>query len=260
MNMSSKLIIIAALSASILGSACGDDPCLPTVIADTSIIPAAEMCTTGEPMGGSASSGVATGPACEPQVVVDPPVCIADPSHGSQWGACLFGNVCNLGLICHQGQVGSVCVSQCDECGCVGADNCIGGTCTDADECVPKCVAAGDACPLNMECDPGLGMCVRPGGSDACTIAIGKMWGPCDAGACEAGAECIFFATADICAPTCLGLGTTCDADECGPQFAIATCNPVDGHDGGLCTQECMSDIDCAAGQSCTEQGCLWLK
>ena len=146
-----RYILIAALTLAL--PACGD-PCMPTVLADTEIIPAEDACLPD-----SESGGTTTGETCEPVPVVDAPVCIAEPGVGGMWGPC-GDNACGDGMLCATFGEARLCAPLCDECGCPGDGICLGGACSAEGAapsmCLPMCATADD-CPFDgMACNSGV--------------------------------------------------------------------------------------------------------
>lgn len=145
-------LILAALTTL---TACGD-PCLPTVLADTSIIPAADECDI--PNDSDSGSGSSSTTTADPVTPLDPkpgplPVCIAIPGAGEEWGPCVEGQ-CDDGLLCKVSGMGDVCLAACDVPGPCNTDLCAGATCDmDLGACIAPCKAVGDPCPLpDMQC------------------------------------------------------------------------------------------------------------
>lgn len=270
MNTSSNLIYIAiaAAVASLFTSGCGD-PCLPTIGADTIIIPAEEQCggadsTSIDPTGDAStgamdSDSATTGPVCEPPPFpVDAPTCISIPNAGEPWGPCFAVGTCNDGVFCRQTAVGSLCQAECDDCGCESF-KCLGGTCLADGECSPQCEAVGDPCPVpTMVCDPSVKMCVYPEKGPECTQEKGKEWGPCDDGVCSDGSTCIASNGADICSPNCLPGGDPCGVAECkSGDIGGPVCNA--NGPTTACGYECETADDCGQGQVCNLHLCMWL-
>ena len=140
-------------------AACGGDPCIPTIIADTSIIAAADDCISEDNTPGDESS---SGSMCPMPVEVDTPTCATSPQAGEAWGRCFVTMDCNDGLDCRVTGAGGVCVPPCGECGCPADFGCFGGVCEATDACVPQC-EAGDVCPgVGMHCDSIAGICIYP--------------------------------------------------------------------------------------------------
>lgn len=140
-------------------AACGGDPCIPTIIADTSIIAAADDCISEDSTPGDESS---SGSMCPMPVEVDAPTCVTSPQAGEAWGRCFVTMDCNDGLDCRVTGAGGVCVPPCGECGCPADFGCFGGVCEATDACVPQC-EAGDVCPgVGMHCDSIAGICIYP--------------------------------------------------------------------------------------------------
>lgn len=235
-------------------AACGDDPCLPTILADTSIIPAEQECDGGTTS--STTGDNTTGDICEAPPI-DAFICADVPEAGTMWGPCDDGS-CGVGAFCITSKTGGeVCAPACGECGCPNL-GCFGGTCNDPGACLPACDAVGDPCPVpGMVCAPDVGACVWPV-AEVCVPKAGEAWGPCDGGACKDGSLCVGTATADICAMPCDG-GNPCAADVCIMDAAnLPTCGGTDL--GDVCLYQCTGITDCAAGQTCTVDGCLWAK
>ena len=248
------------LAASVAG--CGD-PCLPTIGVDTLITPAVgDVCfiTTDDiTSSGDTGSGVlTTGDACEAPLV-DVFICAAMPSVGEMWGPCTENLSCAPGSTCIVGSAGNVCAPACDDCGCPNL-GCFGGTCNAgaSPSCVPACEAAGDPCPVvGMECAPEVGACVWPVVED-CSSAVGKVWWPCDNGACSDGSLCVDSGTAWICEPPCIN--DVCGADPfvCESEAAnVPTCGTAT-----TCHYDCTGVTECAPGQVCDGDlgQCMWPK
>lgn len=256
MNLKTTITPIAILALALAASplACGGDPCLPTILADTSIIPAEEMCDDGSTSTTTGDSS--TGDMC-PVPPIDALICAAVPSAGEMWGPCAEGLSCAPGSTCIVGTAGNVCAPACDDCGCPNL-GCFGGTCNAENGCAPACIAVGDPCPApGMQCAPDAGACVWPV-AEVCAPKTGEAWGPCDNGACKDGSLCVGVATADICAMPCDG-GNPCAADVCIMEAAnLPTCGGTSL--GDVCLYQCTGITDCAAGQTCTVDGCLWAK
>lgn len=237
-------------------AACGDDPCLPTILADTSIIPAEQECdgSTGDPTTGGGDS--TTGDICEAPPI-DALICAAVPEAGTMWGPCDDGS-CGVGAFCITSKTGGeVCAPACGECGCPNL-GCFGGTCNDPGACLPACDAVGDPCPVpGMQCAPDVGACVWPK-VDECVPAVGEAWGPCEpSGACADGLVCesSIDATADHCVPLCSWNGPACEADACADSPAVCQTS-------GICGDPCTGLTDCQDGQVCAAQPnggfCMW--
>lgn len=254
MNLKTTITPIAILALAL--AACGGDPCLPTILADTSIIPAEEVCDGGSTSTNTTTGDSSTGDLC-PVPPIDALICAAVPSAGEMWGPCAEGLSCAPGSTCIVGTAGNVCAPACDDCGCPNL-GCFGGTCSAENACVPACVAVGDPCPVpGMQCAPDVGACVWPE-VKACAPKAGDAWGPCNNGTCKDGSVCVGTATADICAASCDG-GNPCAADVCIMEAAnLPTCGGTSL--GDVCLYQCTGITDCAAGQTCTVDGCLWAK
>ena len=135
----SRARYILASMLALATAACGGDPCIPTINADTS-----------------------SGSMRPMPVEVDTPTCATSPQAGEAWGRCFVTMDCNDGLDCRVTGAGGVCVPPCGECGCPADFGCFGGVCEATDACVPQC-EAGDVCPgVGMHCDSLAGICIYP--------------------------------------------------------------------------------------------------
>jgi hypothetical protein len=154
-----------------IASACGD-PCLPTVLADTSVIAADEDCvpdgTTGE---GASTDGASTDGASSGVSVTsttadestgapapNPLTCVSVPEAGKFWGPCLNGT-CVEGA-CEESAGTSICVPGCTEDPC-NIRVCFPGVCNDKWQCVGPCDGPEDCAP-GMVCND-LGHCAWAG-------------------------------------------------------------------------------------------------
>ena len=258
MNLKTTITPIAILALALAASplACGGDPCLPTILADTSIIPAEEMCDDGSTSTTTGDSS--TGDMC-PVPPIDALICAAVPSAGEMWGPCAEDPSCMLGFTCIVGAAGNVCAPACDDCGCPNL-GCFGGTCSAENACVPACVAVGDPCPVpGMQCAPDVGACVWPSAVEKCNgINVGEVWWPCDNGACSDGSACVDSGTAWICAPVCEGDACGADPFACESEAAnTPTCGTAT-----TCHYDCTAITECAQGQVCDANlgQCMWPK
>jgi len=165
---------------------------------------------------------------------------------GAEGGACLDGNVCDLGFVCHE----EICkVAGLEGGPCQPADNsCNAGLrCDDGTCVVPAAGSVGGVCLVGDACDAGLvceeTVCVVP--------AIGAEYGACYAnGTCDPGLAC----TDDVCGliaegadggacfanNTCTGDDLTCVDGFCGMVAAT-------GDEGGACygNNTCNGDLAC---------------
>jgi len=256
----SRYIILSMLALSVVG--CGE-PCLPTILADTSIIPAEQVCdgSTGNGTSTTSITGAmnATDDMC-PVPPIDAFVCPAVPEVGTMWGPCAEDLSCAPGSMCIiSPNIGNVCAPQCDDCGCPNL-GCFGGTCNADNACAPTCVAVGDPCPVPvMQCAPDAGACVWPSAVEKCNgINVGEVWWPCDNGACSDGSACVDSGTAWICAPVCEGDACGADPFACESEAAnTPTCGTAT-----TCHYDCTAITECAQGQVCDANlgQCMWPK
>lgn len=140
----------------LLAAACGD-PCLPTVLADTSVIAADADCvetdTTGIAETDNASSSVGSSSdgssSSGNDAPLNPLTCVAVPEAGKFWGPCIAGT-CNEGA-CELSGDTSICVPGCTEDPCnIGV--CFPGTCNDKWQCIAPCDGPEDCAP-GMVCN-----------------------------------------------------------------------------------------------------------
>ncbi len=100
--------------------ACGGDPCLPTINADTSILPPAEECYGGDDETSTGNSGESSS-----ETSIDPTggpaVCDAMP--GVAWGPCPLGE-CEEGSFCLALDDASMCMPHCTDLICKTDDPC----------------------------------------------------------------------------------------------------------------------------------------
>ena len=235
-------------------TACGD-PCLPTINADTLIIPPADDCKADTSGDVSSSGASSSGGACEPPPVqADAPTCASVPQPGNLWGPCIEG-ACNEGF-CRETGMGSLCMATCDGCGCEVFD-CFGGTCLDDGECAPHCDVATAQCPApGMLCDTDAQLCVYPS-APTCMVPAGEAYGPCGPGwTCADGLACNISddAKSSMCVPgDCTNVW--CNNGPC--QTNTPTCQT-----SSLCAYVCDDVSDCIDGQVCAKNGaksfCQW--
>jgi hypothetical protein len=225
---------------------------------------------------GNASTTCMDSSTSGPTTGVDEHVFCTDiPSEGEQWGPCIPAengappSLCGDGLVCHTGDIGTLCVAECGANGCVDLP-CTGGACTQIG-CVPSCESDAD-CPLGVNCDPALDICVWPfectPDNPASSHPAGTVWGPCyEDNTCDEKLECQHVADPDapqgsICAPE------MCTVDGSNPvvcpfaEDAINSCGmPIGGPEcdaEGECSLRCAGSTDCGAGLECFESRCLW--
>jgi hypothetical protein len=141
---------ITFLSTLIL-AACRD-PCMPTFDGGN-LVSFDEECATGPNTPGE---------WCPP--VAEELECSGPPFPGEMWGQCHSDKTCSNGFTCITAGMGEVCAPACGECGCLGDQQCLGGSCIGLDDgpvaCLPAC-EAGDVCPVDgMICDLSVGLCL----------------------------------------------------------------------------------------------------
>jgi hypothetical protein len=145
---------ITLLFALLPAIAC-NNPCMPTISGD-GLVSFAEDCTPGPDTPGE---------WCPP--ASDVLECSGPPFPGEMWGQCHSDKTCSDGMMCITAGFGEVCAPECGECGCLGDQQCLGGSCIGVDDgpvtCLPACEKYGDACPVDgMICDPAVGLCIWP--------------------------------------------------------------------------------------------------